>query len=788
MSSIPIFLANNQSHPTPAHFQQLIVVNSTKYGIYSNWTNVEFTTGVNATGTLLPAWVESNATNSSTHTTVWVRLNRSIDPSSKIEIYMNIMPSNVMSANGTTGEAPTLSPRYAQYDNGNLVFDSYDNFIGNDSGSGIGTIDSEVSSGSNNTGWRIDNGLTFGQLGDGVSSVIYLSNLTINQTDYQDLNKTVDVPWEPSSQGYSVCEGGGWGCYTQNYPTGSGGFVGSGSFVFDSGVMRADSCETASIGSCSSSFYTFNGTSEIQHVFDSTINENSHYYTFLPPLSFSLYGDRFYLQNGYSGYNTSYGVGAPLNDTTSLHNSTDVFAMTSDPHCWGCTTSYPAFLNNTATIHWIRVRLTPPNAVMPSVSFGVPVAISYSTPVVVRNQTASIAVNLTTNNMAKPPYTFTINLANTLTNQVIQTVTVTTNATSYTQNFTLGSTDMANFPEVVNVVVTDSASHTVASSYSSPLVLFKTLPVSLSAYGNVTSMDQGGSGTWIVNSSEVSGPYDLNASVYSSTGALITRINQTYQQGQSFITIPIPANLTAGIYTLNVTLNEWNNSYDNSYVGSGTNSTFFTVNPRMVAGLPNANAAVVAKGSNATLYANVSGGTSPYLNYAWFYGSDPNCTTDLQEPWNWTLNGGTKDINYAENASDSFSIRINSTTYACYAVQDSTGTWAISNTTSVDLYHPNVTLIIYNNQTVPTAADFQQMVRINSTDPIFQNLSYDGGNVRFFSGDTELYSWRENATLFWIRLPGEIGPGSTMGVNMTNGVWGQGMPRASARGQELTPL
>ena len=167
------------------------------------------------------------------------------------------------------------------------------------------------------------------------------------------------------------------------------------------------------------------------------------------------------------------------------------------------------------------------------------------------------------------------------------------------------------------------------------------------------------------------------------------------------------------------------------------------------------------------MYANVSDGSLSLPHYVWFYGTDRNCTTDLQEPWNWTSNGGTKDINYDANASDSFSIRINSTTYACYAVQDSTGAWALSNTTSVDVYHPNVTLTIYNNQSVPTAAEFQQMVRINSTDPIFQNLSYDGGNVRFFSGDTELYSWRENATLFWIRLPGEMGSGSIMEVNMT---------------------
>ncbi len=759
--SVPILLNNTQHFSITPPFQQLLTVNSTEYPINSNWTNVEFT---NATGVPLQAWVESNATNSSTHTLVWVRLNQSIPASGNLMIYMDVMPNNMMSANGPTGEAPNLSSVYAEYDNGNHVFDSYDNFVGNLSGSGIGIIDSQVSSGSNNTGWRVDNGLTFGQLGDGISSVVYLSNLTINQTNYHDLNKTVDVPWEPNTQG--ICHD--IYCHqTDSWPTGHGGFVGAGSFGFDLGAMRPDYCSSGSISSCSSSFYTFNGTAEVQHVFDSTINENYHYYTFLPPLSFSLYGGRFYLQNGYSGYNTSYGVGAPLNDTTSLHNSTDVFAMASDPHCWGCTTSYPAFLNNTATIHWIRVRNTPPNAVMPKVMFGIPLKVQAAMPAL-RSQILMVIANTTTNGLAKPPYTYTYSVVNEISDDVIHTVTVTTNAPSYTQNITLDANESENFPEVVNVVVTASnSSYTAASSYS-PVVLFKTVPISLSAYGNLTSVDQGGTATWIVNSSEATSPYDLNASVYASDGMLVLTRNLAYQHGnKSSVTIPISVNLTPGTYILNITLNEWNNSDDNSYVGSGTNHTLFTVNQKMVAGLPTANATVVAKGSNATLYANVSEGTSPYLHYVWFYGTDRNCTTDVQEPWNWASNGGTKDINYDANASDSFSLRINSTTYFCYAVQDSAGAWAISSTTSVDLYHPNVTVILYNNQSVSTGAGFQQMVRIDPNIVIFQNMSSDGGNVRFFSGQTGLYSWRENPSLFWVRLPEGIPADSNLTINMT---------------------
>ena len=152
--SVPIKLTNNQSAQTPAPFQQLIIVNSAEYyGINSDWSNVEFTAGANATGTILPAWVESGATNTSSRTLVWVRLPDGIPAYGNATIYMDIMPENVMSANGPTGEAPLLSlargDEYGQYDNGNSVFSSYSNFSGNYSGGANEAINTIVQSGGN---------------------------------------------------------------------------------------------------------------------------------------------------------------------------------------------------------------------------------------------------------------------------------------------------------------------------------------------------------------------------------------------------------------------------------------------------------------------------------------------------------------------------------------------------------------------------------------------------------------------------------------------------------------
>jgi hypothetical protein len=80
--------------------------------------------------------------------------------------------------------------------------------------------------------------------------------------------------------------------------------------------------------------------------------------------------------------------------------------------------------------------------------------------------------------------------------------------------------------------------------------------------------------------------------------------------------------------------------------------------------------------------------------------------------------------------------------------------------------YPNVTIYLTNVQNVSTGLDFQQMVVTNSS-AVFQNISSDGGNVRFYIGQTELYSWRENATMWWIKLPDGIPADSQIALNMT---------------------
>ncbi len=141
ISSVPITIYNNQSYALDVPFQQMIVVNSSEYSQYINtsWDNVEFSTGQGGTGTILQAWVESNATNQADYTLVWVRMPNGLR-NGTTRIYMDFMKSPVMSGSGPTGEAPQLlcpdlndtqsCSLYGKYDNGAKVFNFYDNFAG----------------------------------------------------------------------------------------------------------------------------------------------------------------------------------------------------------------------------------------------------------------------------------------------------------------------------------------------------------------------------------------------------------------------------------------------------------------------------------------------------------------------------------------------------------------------------------------------------------------------------------------------------------------------------------
>ena len=127
-SLIPMLITNNQSVPTPPQFQQLLHVNSSAYSTAekANLSNVEFFYG---NGTIIPAWIEQNAASSSTKTAYWIKLISSIPANGRQIVYMGFSNLDVFSQH-ITGEAPQLSSAYAQYDNGQNVFNYYTDFAG----------------------------------------------------------------------------------------------------------------------------------------------------------------------------------------------------------------------------------------------------------------------------------------------------------------------------------------------------------------------------------------------------------------------------------------------------------------------------------------------------------------------------------------------------------------------------------------------------------------------------------------------------------------------------------
>ena len=154
VAEVPVTILNGQSVPTSQPYQDSLVIDSARWSSYINpdWSNVEFTY---SNGTPIPAWIETNATNTAASTLVWLRLD-GIPAYGALTVYMQFFPSteSLLSVSGPIGEAPSLSPTYGGSDDGNLVFNFYDNFAGN-------ALSSSWTLGSGAAGYvSVNNGLT----------------------------------------------------------------------------------------------------------------------------------------------------------------------------------------------------------------------------------------------------------------------------------------------------------------------------------------------------------------------------------------------------------------------------------------------------------------------------------------------------------------------------------------------------------------------------------------------------------------------------------------------------
>jgi hypothetical protein len=312
----------------------MIVVPSSTYSSYINsaWSNVQFTTGAGNTGTVLQAWVENNASNTAASTVVWVNLPSGIGASSGTTIYMDFMPSSVMSASGPTGEAPQLSSTYAQYDDGASVFNNYWNFAGTSLPSGWTSGSVSGSTVTVNNGLTISgNGTTAGSTYAATSSAVFNNNEIlegyINQNSGSTGNERGMLGISTVNNAEPVWDNSG----------GSGDTI-AGWSAGKNGVLDIIQSETV-----------LNGAT----TYLNSISYNSNRYIYSVALSSS---------NGVTTF-VNYGSVSSASSTTSDNPSASLYVNLGVYNTGG-----GGSFNLQYT--WLRTRAYPPSGVMPSVSFG----------------------------------------------------------------------------------------------------------------------------------------------------------------------------------------------------------------------------------------------------------------------------------------------------------------------------------------------------------------------------------------------------------------------------------
>ena len=310
---VPITIQNTQNTATSGNFQEMITITESNYASYisfnGNVANFEY---VYQNGTIIPSWIESN--NSGTLTT-WARIAPSIPAQSQIKIYMALVANtmNLLSSSGTIGigEAPQLSPSYAEYDDGANVFNFYDNFAGT-------SLNTNKWTETNNGGFTltVNNGLTMQSTRSNDNDEGIIAKTGFSEPDLIDMYGTIP---HGSNGGWSTT---GFGLL-QNL-----GFT----VLFDSIGSEGQSNIYISPweNSVLTDYVTYSTTPSVWSITNNGVTITSY----------RNYANSYSSSEAVTGvlYPSYYMEGQALNDYTS---------------------------------YWTRVRAYPPNGIMPSVSFGV---------------------------------------------------------------------------------------------------------------------------------------------------------------------------------------------------------------------------------------------------------------------------------------------------------------------------------------------------------------------------------------------------------------------------------
>ncbi|MEM3477011.1 MAG: hypothetical protein QW045_02760, partial [Candidatus Micrarchaeaceae archaeon] len=386
---VAINITNSQTIATPSPFQQMLTVNSAAYAKYEagNLQNVEF---FYSNGTIIPSWLESGNSNTSTSSIYWLKLAKGIPAGSTITIYMGFAPiSENLFNSKTIGEAPQLSSTYGQYDNGANVFNFYDNFAGT-------TLSSKWSTAGNAATVTVNNGLTLSGSSSAAAGIVTTSTIsfpvvieTYNKVTTQSLNS------------YMIATVAAENIYPQ-----------SGSIywqLFDYDYRSSSFYE---------SDYYWNGGSW------STITQGNYVYsTTSYYVTSAIVGSSSY--NGYLNYTKNV-----LSTTSSIPSGNLYLALVT-----AATNNY---------IYWLRTRSYPPNGVMPSVVFGSTV---FSSPIITTSTSTSSTICTSTTSTST-------SVSTTTSTSTTTSIAFTTTVSYYYSNVTITNTQpstVAPFQQMLTV-------------------------------------------------------------------------------------------------------------------------------------------------------------------------------------------------------------------------------------------------------------------------------------------------------------------------------------------------
>ena len=330
---VPFVLTNSQNSATSDNFQQLIKIDWSKYASYinANVSNVRFYSSAEFTeASELYAWIETNNSTNAKSSNVWMNLaNNTVPADGILIIYMTFLPKSA-SWGLHWGLAPQLSNPYGRYDNGAKVFTGYWNFTGTNlsvgtqtSGGGWSTYIQNKTYGSETNYAKQDNGLTISfPSGNKNYDFFWASNFGIDSVfDWYG------IPYTPSNHSapQALANNGGWGFGLGNEgnPEGQNPVYGIGSY----------------------------GLGTVNYYLDGNPVFYSNW-TVNPPVK-GVYTVGIY----------SHSIQATLNYSNPVSSN----VTSSSPYNVGWGFGY-GISNGTYHIQWARVRMSPPNGIMPLVS------------------------------------------------------------------------------------------------------------------------------------------------------------------------------------------------------------------------------------------------------------------------------------------------------------------------------------------------------------------------------------------------------------------------------------